>query len=76
MCDQAKPVLVQNCYLAIFIGLQPKKSLDEYAKQGKLMLDGGMIRLPDPDTLTEGWEDLLSSTQHCSECNGKLFWQK
>ena len=36
------------------------------------MLNGGMIRLPDPDTLIEGWEDLPSSTQHCSECNGKL----
>ena len=36
------------------------------------MLDGGMIRLPDPDTLIEGREDLPSSTQHCSECNGKL----
>ena len=41
LCDQAKAVLVQNCYLAISLGLQPKKSLDEYAqdicqrKQGK-----------------------------------------
>jgi len=40
--DQAKAVLVQNCYLAVSLGLQPKKSLDEYAqdisqtKQGKL----------------------------------------
>ena len=25
------------------------------------MLDGGMICLPDPDTLTEGWEDSPSS---------------
>lgn len=67
VCDQAKAVLVQNCYLAVSLGLQPKKPLDEYAqdicqtKQGKLMLDGGMIRLPDPDTLTEGWEDSPSS---------------
>lgn len=50
LCDQAKPVLVQNCYLAVFLGLQAKKSLDEYtqdigqSKQGKLMLDGSMIR--------------------------------
>ena len=69
MCDQAKAVLIQNCYLAVSLGLQPNKSLDEYAaqgvgqtKQGRLyMLDGGMICLPDPDTLTEGWEDLPSS---------------
>lgn len=72
VCDQAKPVFVQDCYLAIFLVLQPKKSLDEYAKQGKLILDGSMIHLPDPDTLTEVWEDLLSSTKHCLECNGKL----
>ena len=59
MCDQAKAVLIQNCYLAVSLGLQPKKSPDEYAaqgvgqtRQGRLyMLDGGMICLPDPDTL-------------------------
>ena len=28
VCDQAKPI--QNCYLAVFLGLQAKKSLDEY----------------------------------------------
>ena len=59
MCDQAKAVLIQNCYLAVSLGLQPKKSPDECAaqgvgqtRQGRLyMLDGGMICLPDPDTL-------------------------
>ena len=46
VCDQAKAVLVQNCYLAVSLGLQSKKSLDEYAqgicqsKQGELLLDG------------------------------------
>ena len=61
-------MLVQNCYLAVSLGLQPKKSLDEYAaqdvgqaNQGTLMLDDGVICLPDPDTLTEGWEDSPSS---------------
>ena len=28
LCDQAKAVLIQNCYLAVSLGLQPKKSLD------------------------------------------------
>ena len=32
VCDQAKAVLVENCYLAVSLGLQPKKSLDENAK--------------------------------------------
>ena len=32
VCDQAKPVQVQNCYLVVFLGLQAKKSLDEYAQ--------------------------------------------
>ena len=27
-------MLIQNCYLAVSLGLQPKKSLDEYAAQG------------------------------------------
>ena len=30
------------------------------------MLGGGMILLPDPDTLIEDLEDLPSSTKHCS----------
>ena len=71
VCDQAKAVFVQNCHLAVSLRLQPKKSLDVYAqhicqtKQGKLMLNGGIIRLPDyihySNTLTEGWEDSPSS---------------
>lgn len=54
VCDLPKVSLVQNCYLAVSLELQPNnsKSPDEYAqdiyqsKQGKLVLDGGMIRLP------------------------------
>ena len=34
MCDQAKLVLVKNCNLAVFLGLQAKKSLDEYVQLG------------------------------------------
>lgn len=30
VCDQAKAVLVQNCYLAVSLGLQPKKPLNKY----------------------------------------------
>jgi len=32
VCDQAKALLVQNCYLAVSLELQPKKSLDKYAQ--------------------------------------------
>ena len=65
--DQPKAELVRNCYAAVSLGLQPKKSVEEYggsilrAKQEKLILDAGVIRLPDPDTLTDGWEDSTSS---------------
>ena len=69
MCDLPKVSLVQNCYLAVSLGLQPNNSNspDEYAqdiyqsKKEKLVLDGGMIRLPDSDTIHEGWEDSPSS---------------
>jgi len=69
MCDLPKVSLVQNCYLAVSLGLQPNnsKSPNEYAqdiyqsKRGKLLLDGSMIWFPDPDTLHEGWEDSPSS---------------
>ena len=82
VCDQAKAVLVQNCYLVVSLELQPKKPLDEYAqdicqtKQGKLMLDGGMIRLPDPDTLTEGWEDSPSSLPNIVQNATKNYFDK
>ena len=84
MCDQAKAVLIQNCYLVVSLGLQPKKSPDEYAaqgvgqtKQGRLyMLDGGMICLPDPDTLTEGWEDSPSSLPNIVQNAMENFFDK
>ena len=65
--DQPKAELVRNCYVAVSLGLQPKKSVEKYsgsilrAKQEKLILDAGVIRLPNPDTLTDGWEDSTSS---------------
>lgn len=55
--DQTKTVLVQNCYAAVSLSLQPKKS-DEYSgsilqtKQEKLILNGGVIA--NPDALTDG----------------------
>ena len=69
LCGLPKVSLVQNSYLAVSLGLQPNNSNspDEYAqdiyqsKQEKLVLDGGMIRLPDSDTKHEGWEDSPSS---------------
>ena len=84
MCDQAKAVLIHNCYLAVSLGLQPKKSLDEYAtqgagqtKQGRLyMLDGGMICLPDPDTLAEGWEDSPSSLPNIVQNAMETYFDK
>ena len=83
VCDQAKSVLVQNCYLAVSPGLQPKKSFDKYVaqdvgqtKQGRLMLDGGMIRLPDPDILTEGWEDLPSSLPNIVKNATETYFDK
>ena len=53
--------------MAVSLGLQPKKSAEKYGgsilrkKLEKLILDAGVIRLPDPDTLTDGWEDSTSS---------------
>ena len=84
VCDLPKVSLVQNCYLAISLGLQPNnsKSPDEYAqdiyqsKQGKLVLDGGMIRLPHYDTLHEGWEDSLSSLPNIVQSATENYFDK
>ena len=45
-----------------------KKLNKKYNKQQsqKLVLDGGLIHLPQPETLTDGWEDGPSSLPETS----------
>ena len=80
--DQIKAVPVQNCYLAVSLGLHLKNSLDEYAqdvgqtKQGRLMLDSSMIRLPERDTLTGGWEDSPSSLPNIVQNATETYFDK
>ena len=54
VCDQAKPVLVQNCYLVVFLGLQAKKSLDEYAQDlGQTILEPLSVIIENPWTVAK-----------------------
>lgn len=61
--EAKKDILVRNCYAAVMLGLTPKlvsasehlKVVDD-TKRNKLVLDGGMIHIPDPDELATGWE--------------------
>lgn len=60
--DNRKEQLVENCCLVLGLGLPSNLSPEQYdravckSKKEKLSLDGGIINLPDPDTLHQGWE--------------------
>ncbi len=64
--------LAEKAFWAEKLGL-PVKPTDEEAeaeiqqsRSEKLVLDGGIIRLPRPETLTNGWEDGPSSLPEIS----------
>ena len=65
VCDHKKDTLVRHCYAAVMLGLKSKASPDEQSKAvtktiaDKLLLDGGVIHLPEPSSLKDGWEDCL-----------------
>ncbi|XP_014664454.1 PREDICTED: uncharacterized protein LOC106806842 [Priapulus caudatus] len=67
--------LAEKAFWTEKLGL-PVKPTDEEAEQAiqhhkseKLVLDGGIIRLPRPETLTNGWEDGPSSLPDTSRDN-------
>ena len=61
--DEKRAELAERAFWADKLGL-PVKSTDkeaekqiESSKSAKLILDGGIVRLPRPETLLKGWED-------------------
>lgn len=64
-----KKDLVVCCRAACLLNLRPKDTLEEYNKEirnqrlSKLILDGSIICLPDPDIQRDGWEESASSYQ-------------
>ena len=65
-----KQDLVARCRAACLLNLQPKPTPEEYKddianrRLSKLILDGGIICLPDTHNLRDGWEDSPSSYPH------------
>lgn len=66
---------LSSCYAACMLGLKPKMTLDQHVtavcdeKTSKLVLDGGMVHMTDPDS--EGWMGgipLKSSWPHPNFC--------
>ncbi|XP_038075987.1 uncharacterized protein LOC119743813 [Patiria miniata] len=61
--DEKRAELAERAFWADKLGLTVKPTDKvaeqeiEASKSAKLILDGGMVRLPRPETLTEGWED-------------------
>lgn len=80
--NQKKDILVQNCYAAQKLGLVPKPISDEHfktvneEKSSKLVLDGGMIHVPDPDTLKDGWEESPASLPDLTQASVESYMDK
>ena len=71
--------------LAVFarkLGLKVVKSVQENEitvdkeRLQKLRLEEGRITLPDPDTLTEGWENSAQSYPELSQMNAEESWNE
>ena len=54
-----KDDFIKSCIAAKEMGIPSNLTTTSVwcSKAAKLQLDGGLIRLPDPDTLLSGWED-------------------
>ncbi|CAH1249891.1 Hypp8709 [Branchiostoma lanceolatum] len=64
VANARKDELVRNCIAADQLGLLPNPNIagdNVNCRRRKLTLDGGVIRLPDPDELKTGWEDSPAS---------------
>ena len=61
--DEKHEELAEKAYWAKKLGLTVKATDEEAeveiekSKSDKLLFDGGIIRLPQPETLTSGWEN-------------------
>ena len=71
--------------LAIFarkLGLKAVKSVEENQniinkeRLNKLKLEEGRITLPDPDTLTDGWEDNAQNYPELCQINVEKYWDE
>ena len=66
--NETQVELAEKAFLAEKLGLAVKPTDKEYEEEidtskryNKLIFDGGMVHLPRPETLLEGWEDGPSS---------------
>ncbi|XP_070541310.1 uncharacterized protein [Ptychodera flava] len=77
-----KDELVQNCYAAEQLDLQRKPPITEQlediadAKAQKLVLNEGVIRLPDPDGIQFGWEDSPHSFPDVEQSRVESYFDK
>jgi hypothetical protein len=79
--DARKVILVRNCYAAKMLGLPEKETPEVREKnmadtiKSKLVLDGGMIRLPNPEELT-GWDQSSTSLPDITQSGVERYFDK
>ena len=77
-----KKDLLARCRAASLLDLQPKETPQQYAaeiqiqRKSKLILDGGVISLPDPDNLQSGWEDSALSYPELIQSAVETYFDK
>ena len=77
-----KKDLLARCRAAFFLNLQAKPTPEEYSaeiekqRKSKLILDGGIITLPDPDNLQHGWEDSPASYPQLIQSGVETYFDK
>ena len=56
--------------------VEENQTLINNERLSKLKLEGGRITLPDPDTLTDGWEDNALNYPELCQMNVENYWNK
>jgi hypothetical protein len=71
-----------HCYAAQSLSLLPKFSQAQHSQAvkdtiaHKLVLDGGIIHLPNPDNLVHGWEDAPASLPDILQAGVEHYFDK
>lgn len=69
-------VFAHKLGLKAVTSMQESEQAIEKERLGKLKLEEGRIILPDPDTLSKGWEDGAINYPDLSQRNAEKYWDE
>ena len=67
---------MQLYFKAYFATFRTPPPPDNYCTVPKLKLEEGRITLPDPDTLTDGWEDNALNYPELCQVDVEKYWDE